>query len=292
MRTELRAAVAHALGVPVTGFAPITGGDINQAVRVVAGGERFFLKMHPNPPEGGFYAAEAAGLTRLADAAGGALRVPRPIVWDDAARPAWLLLEWLPRGSETAGAAERLGRGLALVHRTHNPAGRYGLDHDNFCGLTAQRNGWADDWPTFFGRQRLGALMVLARSHGHLPPERERRLERLIARLPEWLPATPPASLLHGDLWRGNWLPLADGGAALLDPAISFGDREADLAFTHLFGGFPARFHAAYAEANPLPPGHAERRDLLNLYHLLNHLTLFGESYGPEVDAVLVRYVG
>lgn len=249
------------------------------------------MKLHPNPPDD-FFAAEADGLAELAAAAEKRLRVPGVIAWNDMMRPAWLLLEWLPHGEERAEAAEQLGRGLAFIHHTTSSDGRYGLDRANFCGLTSQQNGWSDSWPEFFGQQRLGPQLTLAAAQGHMPTERQDKIERLIERLPEWLPTHPPASLLHGDLWRGNWLPLEDGTPALIDPAISFGDREADLAFSRLFGGFPEGFYAAYQETWPLEPGHEERSELLNLYHLLNHLNLFGESYGAAVDRLLARYVG
>lgn len=111
-------------------------------------------------------------------------------------------------------------------------------------------------------------------------------------RLESYLPHDPPPSLLHGDLWSGNWMALAGGGAALIDPAVHFGDRECDLAMMHLFGGFPARLFKAYEDAWPLPPGAEQRRPIYQLYHLLNHLLLFGEGYGPAVDRVLDRVVG
>jgi fructosamine-3-kinase len=116
-------------------------------------------------------------------------------------------------------------------------------------------------------------------------------LELLLDRLGDWLPTHPPASLLHGDLWGGNWLTTALGEPALIDPAVYYGHREADLAFTELFGGFPAAFYVAYRASWPLDSGYEERKDLYNLYHLLNHLNLFGESYGGSVDSILQRYV-
>jgi fructosamine-3-kinase len=134
--------------------------------------------------------------------------------------------------------------------------------------------------------------MRLAQRNDALPAERLRRLEILLARLDEWLPPDPPASLLHGDLWGGNWLVTSAGQPALIDPAVYYGHREADLAFTELFGGFPPAFYAAYREAWPLDPGYADRKELYNLYHLLNHLNLFGEGYGSSVDIILRRYTG
>lgn len=285
---ELRAAVTAALGHPIRAVRGVSGGDINQSVRIETDVGRFFLKYHPRPPDG-FFAAEAAGL-QLLEAAGGP-RVPTPVAWDDQARPAWLLLTWLEPGSAREVAAARLGESLAHVHRSLEPGGRFGLDHDNYCGLTPQSNSWNTNWVAFFGEQRLGFQTALATGRNRLSSQRRERLEQLLTRLGEWLPAQPSASLLHGDLWGGNWLPLVDGSAALIDPAVSYGHREAELAFTELFGGFPPSFRVAYEAAWPLDSDYGVRRDLYNLYHLLNHLNLFGEVYGASVDRVLARYV-
>jgi fructosamine-3-kinase len=134
--------------------------------------------------------------------------------------------------------------------------------------------------------------MALAQRLGRLPAQRARRIERLIARLPGLLGGVEhrPA-LIHGDLWGGNIIP-GPTGLALIDPAISYSDREAELAYTELFGGFSASFYAGYQSAWPLDPGYLERRDLYNLYHLINHLNHFGESYGQHVDTVLRVYTG
>jgi fructosamine-3-kinase len=148
-------------------------------------------------------------------------------------------------------------------------------------------------WIAFFRERRLRFQAELARQNGLLGGQRERRMERLLGRLDRWIDSglAQPA-LLHGDLWGGNFIVGPGGAPALIDPAAYYGDREADLAFTTLFGGFGPSFYAAYEAAWPLPAGWRERRDLYNLYHLLNHMNLFGESYGAEVDAVLRRYVG
>jgi fructosamine-3-kinase len=179
---------------------------------------------------------------------------------------------------------------LAAQHRVLSPS--FGLDDDNFIGANPQPNQRSDNWLTFFREQRLGFQMELARRNNLLPAQRARRLETLLNRLGDWLPAQPPASLLHGDLWGGNWLATASGEPALIDPAVYYGHREADLAFTELFGGFPAAFYTAYKAAWPPDPGYKERKDLYNLYHLLNHLNLFGEGYGGSVDSILQQYVG
>jgi len=166
----------------------------------------------------------------------------------------------------------------------------YGLDHDNFIGANPQPNHPCNNWVDFFREQRLGYQMELARQRGYLSAKRGQSLETLLANLGNWLPAQPPVSLLHGDLWGGNWLVTDMGEAALIDPAVYYGDREAELAFTELFGGFPSQFYAAYNEVWPLESGYGERKELYNLYHLLNHLNLFGESYGGSVDAILRKF--
>jgi len=286
----LSRAISTAIGVEVTAAAPIGGGDISSAVRVeLADGRQGFVKWHAAGIPG-LFTAERRGLALLASA--GALRVPEVLAQSEAAdeRPAFILLEWLGRGAETAATAEALGRGLAALHRV--TANTYGLDHDNFIGANPQPNKAAADWITFFRERRLGFQMELAGHRGYLSAGRARRLERLLDRLDDWLPTHSPASLLHGDLWGGNWLVAASGEPALIDPAVYHGHREAELAFTELFGGFSAAFYAAYRQAWPLEPGYDRRKELYNLYHLLNHLNLFGEGYGGRVDAILRRYGG
>lgn len=287
------AAALRAAGdpTPLRERAPVGGGCISQTLRLRTGRGEYLLKWG-GPGLPGFYAAEARGLALLR--ATGAVRVPEVLACHDSppADPgpaSFILLEWLAEppgaGREAAGAA--LGARLAALHRASAPA--YGLDHDNYLGATPQPNGWMASWAAFFRERRLAPQAELAGRNGHLGGGRARRLARLLDRLGDWLDdrLAQPA-LLHGDLWSGNVLP----GPALIDPAAYYGDREAELAYTALFGGFPESFYRAYAESWPLPAGWRDRRDLYNLYHLLNHLNLFGESYGGAVDATLRRYVG
>lgn len=279
-------------GVPETGGATVrsmetlAGGSINRVYKVeLSTGPTLVFKWNDSPPPG-FFAAEADGLVALQEA--GALRVPQVY----AAGEQGILLEWLPqgsrRGTELRNAGRELGEGLAAVHRSFGPA--YGYAQDNFIGLLPQANTETQGWIDFYRDCRLVPQLKLAERLGYLNSARRRLAERLLDRLPNFIDedAVRP-SLLHGDLWAGNWLETPEG-PALIDPAVYYGDREVDLAMAHLFGGFPRSFFQAYAAAYPLAPGHEERRPIYQLYYLLVHLNLFGEAYGPQVDRVLVRY--
>lgn len=284
--TDLQRALTEQVGEIRTAQA-VSGGDINAAWRIeTTAGQRCFIKWNPRPlPR--LFEVEAQGLRLLAHAQ--ALRVPRVIAVID--QPPALVLEWIEPGANQPSAAEALGRGLAQQHRAGSTT--YGLDHDNYIGATTQINTRADSWLEFYRDQRLGEQMTIAQARGHLPPDRARRLDRVRANLDRWLDSSVVVpSLLHGDLWGGNHLIDTDGQPVLIDPAVYYGDREAEIAFTELFGGFETRFYAAYTEAWPLDRGYADRRDVYNLYHLLNHLNLFGEGYGSAVDAILRRYGG
>ncbi len=263
----------------------VSGGDINAAWRVeTTTGQRCFIKWNPRPlPR--LFEVEACGLHLLAHAQ--ALRVPRVIAVIE--QPPALVLDWIEPGANKSAATEALGRGLAQQHRSIGAT--YGLDHDNYIGATPQINTPADAWIEFYRDRRLGEQARLAQARGYLPPDRARRLDRVRANLDRWIDSSKVVpSLLHGDLWGGNHLIDATGQPVLIDPAVYYGDREAEIAFTELFGGFGARFYAAYNEVWPLDRGYADRRDVYNLYHLLNHLNLFGEGYGGAIDVILRRY--
>ncbi len=270
---------------------PVGGGCINNAMRLDTGRRSYLLKWNADPlPD--MFPVEVEGLRELH--ATHTVRVPEPYAAanpQDGA-PGFILMEWLeaPPGHRKIDF-EQLGRQLAEMHR-HGPPGMetpaYGLGYDNYIGPTRQINGWDADWVSFYRERRLRPQMELAQRNGRMPSERRLRLERLMGRLDEWLGGVErQPALIHGDLWGGNVMAGPGGAPALIDPAIYYADREAELAYTELFGGFEPAFYAAYREAWPLAPGYKERRDLYNLYHLLNHLNIFGETYGYQVDAVL-----
>lgn len=260
---------------------PVGGGCINNGERLItASGRSFFLKTNTAAPPD-MFAREAEGLHALATNAGP--RVPTPYLWGRS----FLLLEDLAPAPPRADFWPLLGKQLAELHSHTSP--KFGFEHDNYIGSTPQPNPWYEDGYAFFAEQRLLFQAELARRRGLLSAEDYRRVERVAARLCELVPPQP-ASILHGDLWSGNVIADSQGNPALIDPAAYYGWAEADLAMTALFGGFPPDFYAAYAEARPLEAGYRDRFDVYNLYHLLNHLNLFGGGYLPSVQRILRRY--
>jgi fructosamine-3-kinase len=273
--------LSRATGEPfaVEGAHPVRGGCINEAWVVEGAGRRCFVKLN-SAAALDMFEAEADGLRELA--AADAIRVPRPLVAGIAAKYAFLVTEHLV--FEGRCDPRRLGEDLASLHRHAGTA--HGWHRDNTIGSTPQHNATCSRWRDFWRERRLLPQLERAERNGHsaLRPLRERLLGRSDALLAK---REPPASLLHGDLWGGNVAGLPDGTPVLFDPAVYFGDRETDLAMAALFGGFPGEFYAAYQAAWALDPGHEERRPLYQLYHLLNHLNLFGAGYLGEVHRCL-----
>ncbi len=259
------------------------GGCIHDSARLeTTSGRTIFLKTNAHAPAD-LFECEASGLEALH--VDGGPRVPRPFLYG----PQFLLLEDLDPGAPRKDFWPELGRRLAALHgRTH---AQFGFDHDNYIGSTPQPNPWTGDGWTFFAEHRLLFQARLARRQNLLPGEDFNRVERLTARLRELVPAQP-ASLIHGDLWSGNVLSDAQGRPAIIDPAASYSWAEAELAMTALFGGFPLAFYQAYEETRPLEAGYRERFGIYNLYHLLNHLNLFGTGYLGQVQAILRRFSG
>jgi fructosamine-3-kinase len=253
---------------------PAAGGCINEAWVLSDGERRFFVKLAA-AGQLGMFEAELAGLGELAQA--GAVRVPRPICAGRDAQRAWLVIEHLDLSAASRRGWALLGAGLATQHR--RLGAKFGWHRDNTIGSTPQPNAWSADWTVFLREHRLGYQLRLAETRGfgrELAAGGARLLERLALFFPGY---SPQASLLHGDLWSGNVAFLPDGQPVIFDPAVYYGDREADLAMTELFGGFGGEFYSAYAAAWPLDAGYPVRRQLYNLYHLLNHLNLFGAGY-------------
>ena len=283
------AAVARELGA-LTGLAVapqpqarLSGGSTGQCYTWEAGTQRMFVKLAGRTRLAAL-AAEAHGLAELS--ATHTVKVPRVLARGSTAEAAFLALEWIEAVAPDARCETRLGAGLAALHAHH--AARCGFFHDNFIGATPQRNGWMDDWAAFFRERRLRPQLALAAARDFAAEVSCG--ERLLEAVPALLAGREaPASLLHGDLWGGNWLASSSGEPVLIDPAVYYGDREADLAMTRLFGGFSVAFYRAYEAAAPQAPGWQVRADLYNLYHVLNHANLFGGGYAQEARAVMER---
>jgi fructosamine-3-kinase len=262
---------------------PVGGGSINQCYRLEgADGRRYFLKLN-QAQHYPMLCAEAAGLAAIATTR--TVRVPQCIAHGIAQGRSFLLLEYLALASR--GDSARLGEQLAALHRCGSP--QFGWSANGFIGTSVQPNAQSTSWIDFWREQRLGFQLRLAQQNGYgdmLLSAGERLMESLPAFFPGY---APPPSLLHGDLWGGNHGYLDDSSPVIFDPATYYGDRECDLAMTELFGGYPAAFYAAYRAAWPLDAGYATRRDLYNLYHLLNHANLFGGGYAGQAARAMRR---
>ena len=251
------------------GPGPVGGGDISAAWRI----DSLFVKT------GGIDSldmlqAEAEGLQELNTAS--AIRVPTLLSVGSTESDAYLATEWIEFDRPTRETERLLGERLAAMHRCGKH--RFGWHRDNTIGLTPQHNDWADDWVDFFRIRRLDFQLELAARNGfgdELQLAGRRLSENLESLFEGYKPA---ASLLHGDLWGGNWA-AANGEPVIFDPAVYFGDRESDIAMTQLFGGFGQEFYSAYQASWPMESGHKKRLKLYQLYHVLNHLNLFGSAY-------------
>jgi len=273
---DIRDAIHGATGSLPEGLPrPVGGGCINETYRLGA----FFVKIGA-PSQSLMFSRERLGLDALARSR--TVRVPETVCCGTTPNHAYLVLEFLPLQAHTINSHETLGRQLASLHRCSQE--KFGWVVDNFIGSTPQPNPTCESWIQFYREHRLRHLLELSARDGH----RFRQADRLLDNLESFFDQDEPQpSLLHGDLWSGNAAALAAGTPVLFDPAVYFGDREADLAMTRLFGGFSTPFYHAYQEAWPLPPGHRLRRDLYNLYHILNHAILFGGSYRHQAQGMI-----
>lgn len=268
----------------------VGGGCINESQKfVLDDGRTYFVKSN-RPQLLNMFEQEMTGLQALERV--GCLRVPQPITsgLTQEGQFAFLVLQWIEPGRERPGSSEAFGRNLARLHQQAT-APQFGFSADNYIGSTVQRNGWQQDWCEFWRQSRLGDQFRLARENGYADAEFNRLADQVMDATESIVgePDEPP-TLIHGDLWSGNYLYDTQGQAVLIDPAAYYGRREAELAMTRLFGGFDSHFYQAYHEVWPLAPGAAERIDFYQLYHVLNHLNLFGGSYRSQCLALLKRF--
>ena len=283
---DIARGISDAIGAPfaVESADTVGGGCINTAYRIQGNGRACFVKM--NAPERlPMFEAEAAGLAEIARS--NTVRVPQPVCSGGNKEASWLVLEYLELRRASNRSMRELASRLALLHKVTNE--RFGWARDNTIGATRQVNAFHASWIDFWRENRLGYQLALAAKMGHRG-RLQQQGERLMEKLPAFFEGYAPVpSLLHGDLWSGNAGFLTDGAPVIYDPAVYYGDREADIAMTELFGGFSADFYTYYRHEYPIDAGYARRKELYNLYHVLNHLNLFGGGYGAQAARIIER---
>ena len=261
----------------------LAGGDINSAYCLQGADRNYFVKLN-SAELIGMFEAEAAGLSELA--ATKTVRIPNPVVHGLTGQHAFLVLEFIEFGSGNKTSETLLGQQLALLHQQRQAY--FGWHRGNTIGSTPQPNNHCEDWLTFWHEYRLQHQLQLAAKHGyrgHLQPNGAQLCHRLAAFFDGY---SPQPALLHGDLWGGNTATDKQSNPVIFDPACYYGDREADLAMTELFGGFSPDFYAAYRETYPVDSGYVTRKTLYNLYHILNHLNLFGGGYLRQAENMIL----
>jgi len=278
--------ISYSTGIPFTARKrqSLSGGCINQAWLVEDEARNYFVKLN-QAPSLPIFQAERAGLEAILNT--DTIRAPQPVCHGLAGGHAYLVLEYITRARNNDNSIALFGRQLADMHRHSTP--EYGWRIDNTIGATPQINTPTDDWGHFWQRQRIGLQLELAAQHGYRGRLHSQG-EQLLVRIPLFFrDHHPQASLLHGDLWSGNYFTDHQGMPVIFDPATYYGDRETDIAMTELFGGFPPLFYQTYGETWPLPDGYHHRKQLYNLYHLLNHLNLFGDAYLAQAQDSIDR---
>ena len=270
----------------------VGGGDINESRCLqLSNGEKIFVKSNSIKNKG-FFEAEETGINAIAST--DAIKVPKLLFRgvDESAGKAFLAMEYINGAGRIHDFWEIFGQSLAAMHLADTGSfvsdGSYGFDTDNYIGASVQINSPRDTWLDFFRECRLEPQFRMA--EGYFDNTSIRKILKLLDKLPDYLIEPKQPSLLHGDLWSGNYIVGDDGRAWLIDPAVYVGHAEADLAMTELFGRFPAEFYDSYSTVNPIEPGYRDRRNLYNLYHLTNHLNLFGTAYLSAVLSIVEHY--
>jgi len=264
---------------------PVSGGCINETIKLETNHKTFFLKINSAKTFPGMFEAEAKGLKLLA--ATNTIKIPDVIHHGEHNGFSFLLLEWIEPGKREKDFFEDFGKKLAALHKHTN--NYFGLDHDNYIGSLPQSNKQYENGIDFFIEQRLIKQIEIAKDKNEIDSSTIKQFNNLFKKLPEIIPPDKP-SLLHGDLWSGNYMTDNNGSACLIDPAVYYGFREADLAMTKLFGGFDSEFYEAYNEEFPLQKNWQQRLDIFNLYPLMVHVNLFGGGYLSQVKNILKSF--
>lgn len=257
------------------------GGASTSAVVDPATGTRYFVKAAAGAKQ--MLLAEYMGVKDMAKT--NTIKVPAPVAFGEHGTRAFCIFEYLEFCG--GGSQYELGQHLARMHRHTVPSGLFGFHVDNTIGATPQPNlPWRDDWADFWDEHRLGQMLKLTNNAGYNAD----KVQQLRQKSREMLSHKPVPSLIHGDLWGGNKGFCKDGDKVvpcIFDPATYYGDREADIAMTFVFGGFNGDFYKGYEDEWPLPAGHEQRRTVYNLYHILNHEVLFGGGYRNQARGMI-----
>jgi protein-ribulosamine 3-kinase len=271
--------------VKIICFRPLTGGDINKAYKVETSEGLWFAKLNRAKSYPGMFDAEAKGLELLAKA--GEILVPGVIGSDTLENDSMLILEFVESGREQKDFWQNFGQNLAKLHRHSSQS--FGLDHDNYIGSLAQRNSKHTHWIEFFINNRLSPQIKLAHDASKMDSSAIKLFEKLYSFLPEFFPNEIP-SLLHGDLWSGNYMTGTSGQAYIIDPAVYYGHRLMDIGMTKLFGGFSREFYKAYCDEYPLENNWNDAVEIANLYPLMVHVNLFGGGYLSSVMSIIKKF--
>jgi fructosamine-3-kinase len=271
--------------VEISEIRSISGGCINEAFSLQTNIDKYFIKYNSAVAYPGMFEKEAAGLKILADLK--AISVPKVTTTGESGKLAFLILEHIENGTPDRNFWNDFGTKLADLHRNTN--NYFGLDHDDYIGSLIQKNNPYPDFFSFFISQRIEPQLKEARNKGAFSQSETRYFDSLFNTLNNIIPEEKPA-LIHGDLWSGNYMVTANGSPCLIDPAVYYGHREADIAMTKLFGGFQPEFYTAYNQAWPMEKGWQKRMDIFNLYPLLVHVNLFGGSYSGQVLRIIRQF--
>jgi len=271
--------------VIVHNYSNISGGCIHNSIKVQTNLGDFFVKMNQRF-DADMFDKEYLGLKILRDA--NEINLPLPISSGTSENKSFIITEFFESGIRKGDFWQIFGQNLAKLHLHHNNL--YGLDHDNYIGRLPQKNDYTARWIEFFINHRLEKQVKMAVDNQMIDQKLTNRFDYFFKLLPDLLPEEPP-SLLHGDLWSGNFMVGPDGHAALIDPAVYYGNREIEISFTQMFGGFDPVFYKSYDEFYPLQQGFDRRVDIYNLYPYLVHLNMFGRSYLAGIEKVLNRYI-
>ena len=261
----------------------VSGGEINEAYYVRTSEQEFFVKLN-RQVQTNFFEFEKRGLDAIRETK--TIDIPKVygVVEDSDTNVPMLWLEWV-EGQKKPDTELLLGERLAHMHNQTNS--QYGLDGMGFTGRLQQDNDWSDSWLDYYRNNRLAKQLEIGKQRGVITGKREQRLLEILKNLGKWVPENPGASLLHGDLWGGNWVVGNEGTPYLIDPSLVYGDREFEIAFTRLFDGFSNQFYEAYTANHPLSAEYQDKEPIYQLYYLLVHLNIFGETYGGSVDRIL-----